>query len=269
MRDKNSAIGVFDSGVGGLTVAREIVCQLPNEKIVYFGDTARLPYGSKSPETIIGYARQIKHFLETKDVKAIVIACNTASAHALEALRENSDIPVIGVIHAGAKTAAETTRNGRIGVIGTSGTIESNIYPKTMTALRPDLTIIQKACPLFVPMAEEGLSEAPITEEVAHLYLDDMRCADVDTLVMGCTHYPLLKPTFAKVMGEGVALVNPAYETAKELKELLIEQDLLAEKKNGNHEYYASDLAYKIKEFAESILPDESINAVKIDITAY
>jgi len=271
MSDK--PIGVFDSGVGGLTVVREIMKQLPGEHIIYFGDTARLPYGSKSKETVIDYARQIKRFLETKDVKAIVIACNTASAHALETLQQEANVPVIGVIHAGAKTATDVTRNGRIGIIGTQGTVESKIYPRSIEKMRPGIQVFQRACPLFVPMAEEGLSEAQITEDVAHMYLDEMIANDVDTLVLGCTHYPLLIPTIKKVMGEHVTLVNPAYETARELKGLLRENGLLNQdecpREDKANEYYASDLAYKIKEFAESILPEEDINAVKVDITKY
>lgn len=267
--NKNKAIGVFDSGIGGLTVVREIMHQLPNERIIYFGDTARLPYGSKSKETIVSFARQIKRFLDTKQVKAIVIACNTASAYALETLEAESDIPVMGVIHAGAKTATEVSGNGKIGIIGTLGTITSEIYPRTMKSMRENVEVIQKACPLFVPMAEEGLSEAKITEEVAHMYLDPMKEAGIDTLVLGCTHYPLLKPTISKVMGENVKLVNPAYETAKELANVLSRNGLIAPNKTGENEYYASDLAYKIKEFAESILQGESINAIKINIDEY
>jgi len=266
---KDAPIGVFDSGIGGLTVVREIMGQLPEEKIIYFGDTARLPYGSKSADTVIGYARQIKNFLLSRYVKAIVIACNTASAHALPTLEKECDIPVVGVIHAGAKAAVEATAGGIIGVIGTQGTISSDIYSTTMKQMRGDITVIQRACPLFVPMAEEGLYDAPITQDVAHMYLDDMRGQGVDTLVMGCTHYPLLVPAIAKVMGEKVTLVNPARETARELKQVLGEKGLLSDKLTGSHEYYASDLAYRVKDFAESILPDQDINAVKIDITQY
>jgi len=270
MQGKNNApVGVFDSGIGGLTVVREIMGQLPEERIVYFGDTARLPYGSKSRETVIGYARQIKNFLLSKEVKAIVIACNTASAHALKTLEKECDIPVIGVIHAGAGAAVRATGNGIIGVIGTQGTVASDIYQATIKEMCGDIRVVQRACPLFVPMAEEGLYEAAITEEVAHMYLDDMREQGVDTLVMGCTHYPLLAPAIGKVMGAGVVLIDPALETARELKEILGSRGLLSEKLSGSNEYYASDLAYRVKDFAESILPDEDINAVKIDITKY
>lgn len=264
-------IGVFDSGIGGLTVAREIMNQLPDEKIIYFGDTARLPYGNKSRETIISYARQIRRFLESRKVKAIVVACNTASAYALDTLCEESEIPVVGMIHAGSKTAAEATRNGNIGVIGTLGTTSSGVYKKMMDSMRPGLNVIQKACPLFVPLVEEGLWDSKITDEVAEMYLAELKKADVDTMVLGCTHYPLLKDTIARVMGDDVRLVNPAYETARELKEILKEEGLLrtGSGESAKHEFYASDLADKMQEFAKSILIGESINTSKIDITEY
>ena len=264
-------IGVFDSGIGGLTVAREIMSQLPDEKIIYFGDTARLPYGNKSQETIIRYSQQIRRFLESKGVKAIVVACNTASAYALETLCEEAKVPVVGMIHAGSKTATEATRNGNIGVIGTLGTTSSGVYKKMMDSMKDGLNVIQKACPLFVPLVEEGLWESRITDEVAEMYLEELRTADVDTMVLGCTHYPLLKDTIAKVMGEKVRLVNPAYETARELKEILKDRGLLKEGdgKAPKHEFYASDLAGKMQEFAKSILIGESVNTSKIDITVY
>ncbi|MDO4938589.1 MAG: glutamate racemase [Lachnospiraceae bacterium] len=273
MRECNAdaPIGVFDSGIGGLTVAREIMSQLPEEKIIYFGDTARLPYGNKSRETIIGYAKQIRRFLESRNVKAIVVACNTASAYALDTLCEDSEIPVVGMIHAGSKVATQVTVNGNIGVIGTSGTTSSGVYKKMMDSLKPGLNVIQKACPLFVPLVEEGLWNSKITDEVARMYLDELKEAQVDTMVLGCTHYPLLKETIARVMGDNVRLVNPAYETARELKEILREEGLL--RVNGGrstgHEFYASDLADKMQEFAGSILTGESINTSKIDITEY
>ena len=255
-KDKNAPIGVFDSGIGGLTVAREIMSQLPDEKIIYFGDTARLPYGSKSQDTIIRYSGQIRRFLESRNVKAIVVACNTASAYALDTISRETDIPVVGMIHAGSRTAAETTRNGCIGVIGTQGTTSSGVYKKTMDSMRPGLNVIQKACPLFVPLVEEGLWEGKITEEVAEMYLGELKAAGVDTMVLGCTHYPLLKNTIARVMGDNVRLVNPAYETARELREILGEEGLLCDRHTADpgHEFFASDLADKMQEFANSIL---------------
>ena len=187
---REDPIGVFDSGVGGLTVAREIMNQLPNENIVYFGDTARVPYGSKSKETIITFSRQISQFLRTKNVKAIVIACNTASAFALDALKQDNDIPIIDVIEPGAKAAAETTKNNKIGVIGTVGTVNSGIYTEYLRRIKPEALVYSRACPLFVPLVEENWLYDSVTIEVAERYLSEIKGYGVDTLVLGCTHYP-------------------------------------------------------------------------------
>ena len=181
---KNSPIGVFDSGVGGLTVAREIMRQIPNEKLVYFGDTARVPYGNKSQETVTRFSEQIVRFLQTHHVKTIVIACNTASAFALETLEKELDIPIIGVVKPGAKAALEVTRNGKIGVIGTEATIGSKIYSKYITQTKADVTIYGKACPLFCPFVEEGLWEDPVTDEIARRYLTELIDIDIDTLIL-------------------------------------------------------------------------------------
>ncbi len=225
--DKNAPVGIFDSGVGGLTVAREIIRQMPGERIVYFGDTARVPYGNKSRETVIRYSRQIIRFLMTKQVKAIVIACNTASAYALDTVEREFDIPIIGVIRAGALTAVRATRNGKIGVIGTEGTIGSGIYTEVMKQMNPDIEVTGKACPLFVPLVEEGLLHDSVTDEIASRYLSVLKGRFIDTLVLGCTHYPLLRSTVGRIMGGDVTLVNPAYETALELKALLEERGLV------------------------------------------
>lgn len=229
VQDKNlleMPIGVFDSGMGGLTVMREIMRQIPNEKVIYFGDTARVPYGSKSKETVTRFSRQIVRFLQSKQVKAIVVACNTASAYALNDLEREIDIPIIGVVKPGAKVAAEVTRNGQVGVIATEGTISSNIYTTYIRQLRPEVQVTGKACPLFVPLVEEGLWQDPVTDEIAKRYLSSLIDTGIDTLILGCTHYPLIRSTVAKVMGDHVTLVNPAYETARELKELLMEKGL-------------------------------------------
>lgn len=267
---KYAPIGVFDSGVGGLTVAREIMRQLPQERLIYFGDTARVPYGSKSRETITRYSRQIIHFLQTKGVKAIVVACNTASAFALEQVRPELDIPIIGVVKPGAKVAAETTRNGKIGVIGTEGTIGSQIYTKTIHEHNPDAEVIGKPCPLFVPLVEEGWLKDPITVEIARRYLDSFLQSDIDTLIMGCTHYPLLRSTLRGILGDKVNLVNPAYETAQGLKTLLLEQDLMNDGRGNTeglqYQFYVSDAAEKFKNFANSILPCEIEEAQLIHI---
>lgn len=270
--DREAPVGVFDSGVGGLTVAREIMRNLPAEKIVYFGDTARVPYGSKSKETVLRYSRQIIHFLEEQKVKAIVIACNTASAFALDEIQKELEIPILGVIESGAVVAAKETRNKRVGVIGTVGTIGSGIHQEYLKKLDPEITVIGKACPLFVPLVEEGWLKDPVTMEVARRYLRELQEQDVDTLILGCTHYPLIRSIVREIMGEGVRLVNPAYETALELKRLLEEmdiQDLGSEQEEFPYRFFVSDLAEKFQDFANSILPYNVKRTQKIDIEKY
>lgn len=269
----NAPIGVFDSGVGGLTVAREIMRQLPDERIVYFGDTARVPYGSKSPETITRYSRQIVRFLQTQQVKAIVIACNSVSACSLEALKEETELPIIDVVRPGAKTALETTRNGKIGVIATEATVSSGIYKRYIEESDKSVSTISKACPLFVPLVEEGLWEDPVTDEIARRYLSDLIDRDIDTLILGCTHYPLIRSTVGRIMGEKVSLVNPAYETARALKLLLEKKGLESEKKPGPgtelYRFFVSDAADKFKKFANSILPYGILSAKVINIEEF
>lgn len=263
-------IGVFDSGVGGLTVVKEIMNQIPGESIIYFGDTARLPYGSKSKETVITYTRQIIRFLMGKGVKALVIACNTASAFALETVKEEVDIPIIGVVKPGAKVAAQTSKNGNIGVIGTEGTIQSGIYTEFLSKTNPNVKVFGKACPLFVPLVEEGLIDDPVTLEMARRYISDLLKYDIDTLVLGCTHYPLLRKTIRKIVGEKIALVNPAYETARTLNKVLIEKGLENDKiLKKDHKFYVSDGAEKFKKFANSILPCEVVETRDINIENY
>lgn len=260
-------IGVFDSGVGGLTVVKEIMNQVPGETIIYFGDTARVPYGSKSQKTVITYTRQIIRFLMGNGVKAIVIACNTASAFALETVKAEFDIPIIGVVKPGAKMAAKSTRNGRIGVIGTEGTIQSGIYNEFLSKTNPKLQVFGKACPLFVPLVEEGLIDDPITFEIAKRYIDVLLEKQIDTLVLGCTHYPLLRGTIRKVVGDDVVLVNPAYETAKSLIEVLKDHDLMNDNvPKLNHKFYVSDGAEKFRNFANTILPCEVMETKDINI---
>ncbi|MBE5893103.1 MAG: glutamate racemase [Lachnospiraceae bacterium] len=270
---KDAPIGVFDSGVGGLTVAREIMRQMPNEKIIYFGDTARVPYGSKSKETVTRYSKQIARFLLSFQVKTIVVACNTASAYARDELEQEVDIPVLGVVKPGARTAVDVTRNGKIGVIATEATIGSHMYNKYITELNKDVTIYEKACPLFVPLVEEGLWQDPVTDEIAKRYLSELIDLDIDTLIMGCTHYPLIRSTLGRIIGEEVTLVNPAYETAMELKRLLAEQDLLNDQppKLGENQYqfYVSDGAEKFKRFANSIIKYGILSAKTIQIEDY
>lgn len=265
-----SAIGVFDSGVGGLTVTKEIMNQLPKEQIIYFGDTARVPYGSKSKETVTMYSRQIIRFLQTKNVKAIVIACNTASAFALETVKKEVDIPIIGVVKPGAKAAAETTRNGNIGVIATEGTIRSGIYNEFLGEIRPDLRVFGKACPLFVPLVEEGWINDPITKEIVMRYTEELVYKDIDTLILGCTHYPLLRKVIRQVVGDEIELVNPAYETARTLKQVLEEEGLLSEEvKTPEHSFFVSDGAEKFRDFANTILPCEIIETKDVNIKTF
>ncbi len=271
--DAGAPIGVFDSGVGGLTVAREIMRQMPNEKIIYFGDTARVPYGNKSKDTVTRFSQQIVRFLKTFDVKTIVVACNTASAYALEELEKESDIPIIGVVKPGAKAACEVTKNGKIGVIATKATISSGIYNQYITELNEDVTIYGKACPLFVPLIEEGLWIDPVTDEIAKRYLNELIDLDIDTLIMGCTHYPLIRSTLGRIIGEDVNLVNPAYETALELKELLQEKGLLNPKSptlgENQYQFYVSDTAKEFQTFANSIIKYGILSAKTVNIEKY
>ena len=270
---KEDPIGVFDSGVGGLTVAREIMRQIPNEKIIYFGDTARVPYGSKSKETVTRFSEQIVRFLCTFQVKTIVVACNTASAYALNELEQDIDIPIIGVLKPGAKAAMEATENGRIGVIATEATIGSGMYNQYIKELNEKVTIYGKACPLFVPLIEEGLWEDPVTDEIARRYLTELIDIDIDTLILGCTHYPLIRSTLGRIVGGKVTLVNPAYETARELKEMLGEMSLLNDEEPGlgsnRYQFYVSDKAEKFVRFANSIIKYGILSAKTVHIEDY
>lgn len=270
---RNRPVGVFDSGVGGLTVAREIMRQLPNERIVYFGDTARVPYGNKSRETIIKFSRQIVRFLQTQQVKAIVVACNSASAYALEVLEKEVDVPIIGVIKSGARAAINATKNGKIGVIATEATIGSGIYNRYIKANDSNSIVLGKACPLFVPLVEEGLWEDPVTDEIAKRYLAELIDVGIDTLILGCTHYPLIRSTVGRIMGPDVALVNPAYETAHELKGLLKDMGLESEHRPGLgtelYRFFVSDAADKFQKFANSILTYGILSAKVINIEEY
>ena len=272
MLKNNSPIGVFDSGVGGLTVAREIMKEIPSEKIIYFGDTARVPYGGKSKDTVTKYTRQIIRFLKTHDVKALVIACNTMSAYALEEVEKEIDIPIIGVVKPGARVAARVTKNKRIGVIATDGTINSGMYGRFLSNIDSDITVYGKACPLFCPLVEEEMLDDPVTDEMARRYLKELIEKDIDTLILGCTHYPLLMPAISKITGEDVRLVNPAHETAIGLKDMLADRNLFADEsymKNNNHDFYVSDAAEKFRLFASRILNDDTLQTSKVDIEKY
>lgn len=263
----NRPIGVFDSGIGGLTVLKEIVEQLPGEDIVYFGDTARIPYGTRSKETVIKYFFQSVRFLLTKEIKAIVIACNTASALAMEEAQKVFEIPIIGVIEPGAKAAVSTTKNSTIGVIGTEGTINSGSYQRKIRKLLPSAEIIGISCPLFVPIVEEGWESTDVAYITAQKYLLEIKEHNVDSLVLGCTHYPALRYTLNKVLGDKVTLVNPAYETAKATKAMLKEQNLLSQKLDGgSSNFFVSDDPEKFKRIGGNILRKEIASVQKVNI---
>jgi len=237
------AIGIFDSGVGGLTVLKEVVRALPQEDTIYLGDTARVPYGTKSPETVIRYSRQIAAYLLSRDIKLLVVACNTASAVALSTLQKELPIPVVGVIEPGARRAAAVTRSGRVGVIGTAGTVKSSAYTKAIKRINRDIHVVTRACPLFVPLAEEGWVDNEVARLTARLYLSDLKDEGVDTLVLGCTHYPILKEVIGEVMGDEVTLVDSARETARTVAQILGERGLLRpEGEVGNHHYFVTDI---------------------------
>jgi glutamate racemase len=263
----DAPVGIFDSGIGGLTVAREVMRQLPAEATVYFGDTARVPYGPKSPDTVRRYSHEIGGWLLHEGVKAIVVACNTATAHALDMLRAECPVPVVGVVEPGARAAVAATRTGRIGVIGTLGTIRSGAYERAIRALQPRVEVFATPCPLLVPLVEEGWLDHQATRLVAHEYLDAMRERDVDTLVLGCTHYPLLKPLLADVMGPEVRLIDSAEETAAETGRVLAGCGLTAARDGtGAHRFVASDAPDHFSRMAQRFLgtPLERVETVTL-----
>lgn len=235
-------IGIFDSGIGGLTVTRALFERLPAEATIYFGDTARVPYGPKSPETVRRYSAEILDWLLGQGVKAVVVACNTSSAHALAGLQKASTVPVIGVIEPGARAAVQVTRGGLIGIIGTAGTIRSEAYPRAIRALLPAARIEQMPCPLFVPLVEEGWFDHAATKLIGHQYLDPLTAHGLDTLVLGCTHYPLLKPLLHDLLGSEVHLIDSAEATARAVAAMLDSEGLSAPAgKTGRHRFVVSD----------------------------
>jgi glutamate racemase len=260
----SAPVGVFDSGIGGLTVAHEVIRQLPHESVLYFGDTARVPYGPKSPDTVRRYSREIAGFLRDQGVKSIVIACNTATAHALTVLRDEFDMPVIGVVEPGARAAVSVTTGGRIGVIGTVGTIKSGAYERAIRALNPDVFITARACPLFVPLVEEGWTNHEATRLIAREYLEPLVAADIDTLVLGCTHYPLLKPLLREVLGPDVRLIDSAEETAAETARTLAAAQLAAPgDTEPAYRFVASDDPLQFLQLGQRFLGD-TIEGVEI-----
>ena len=255
------AIGVFDSGVGGLTVLKEIMSLLPGEDLLYLGDTARVPYGTKSAATVEQYALEAAAFLVDQGVKLLVVACNTASAVALPALRQRFRLPVIGVIEPGAKRAAGS-RNRRIGVIGTEGTINSGRYAEAIRQLLPDAQVVSVACPLFVPLAEEGWAEHEVARLTAREYLQPLAAAQIDTLVLGCTHYPLLRKTLQQVLGPQVRLVDSAAETALEVAELFRAQGLARPEHGGRRAFFVTDVPTRFERVGQAFL-GEQLGAVR------
>lgn len=248
-------IGIFDSGIGGLTVVRAVKELLPNESIIYFGDTGRVPYGNKSKSTITEYSLQITRFLEEKGVKMIVIACNTATAHALEDVVRHTKLPVVGVVEPGARAAIKKTKSKRIGVIGTQGTINSKAYNHAIGVLDPTAEVFGQACPLFVPLAEEGWFDHPATRLIIREYLKPLEIKHIDTLVMGCTHYPLLRSAIERELFDSIAIVDSAEEIASEVKKVLKEHSILTtSKEKPAYSYFVSDLNYRFKELGQSFL---------------
>lgn len=247
-------IGVFDSGIGGLTVLKELLDHLPGESFVYFGDTARVPYGTKSGETVRRFSRENVEFLLERGVKSVVVACNTASAEALGMLQREFPVPIVGVIEPGVRAAAQASRNGRIGVIGTAATIRSGAYQAGIALHRGEADVTAAPCPLFVPLAEEGWVDHRVTDMVAREYLQEFRDRGVDTLVLGCTHYPLLKPVIGRVMGAGVRLVDSAVETAREMKRVIHSRDIAGGTGNGHFTVVLSDTSPTFEEIARRFL---------------
>lgn len=234
-------IGVFDSGIGGLTAVRELFRRLPSESIVYFGDTARLPYGNKSKETVTRFSLEIAAFLVRHDVKCVVVACNTASSHALAELEQRLSVPIVGVIDPAARAAVAASPRGRIGVVGTLATVGSGAYANAIHRLRPDADVHARACPLFVPLVEEGWLDHRVTRLVAEEYLAELRAADLDSLILGCTHYPLLAPLLADLMGPRVRLIDSGAEAARATEALLEQRGALAPRREPEHRFFLSD----------------------------
>ncbi len=265
MSSRDDAIGIFDSGVGGLTVVHALLEALPREHLVYLGDTGRYPYGTKSAETVTRYSIENVDFLVAKGVKMLVVACNTASAVALDALAGRFELPIVGVIEPGARAAVARTRNGRVGVIGTEATIASGAYTSALRALQPGLEIYTRACPLLVPLAEEGWVEGPIPRAVAETYLATLQKSGIDTLVLACTHYPLLRPVIEEVMGEKVRLVDSAEETARAVAALLETHGLARRRGNGSTGFFVTDVPDRFVRIGQRFLGARVESAVRLE----
>jgi glutamate racemase len=259
-------IGVFDSGLGGLTVARALRQKLPNEDILYFGDTARVPYGVKSPETVIRFARECFTFLIRRRIKLLVVACNTASALALPVLEESLNIPCVGVILPGVAAALRSNRGGPIGVVGTEATIGSGAYKNGLEAKAPRISVVQNPCPLFVPLAEEGWTEGEIPEKVARHYLAPLLAHHIDTLILGCTHYPMLRDVISHVVGDEIQLVDSAEETSRATAAMLGSLSLLnPQQDTGKLQAYVSDSVERFKRIGGAFLGESLDSAAIVD----
>jgi glutamate racemase len=264
---KSNPIGVFDSGIGGLTVVKQIKSFLPNENIVYFGDTARVPYGSKSNATVIEYALQDAQFLLKKNVKLIVVACNTVSSVALQVLRDKINLPIIGMITPGAKMALKETANNKIGVIGTYATVNNKAYSKEIKKFDKKSKVFEKACPLFVPFAEEGWLNTEATKLVAKEYLKELKEKEIESLILGCTHYPLLHDVIQEAIGDKVKLIDSGIAASFEVREHLQARNLLNDSAaKGEDLYFVSDLPEKFRTVAELFLGKKIQHLQKIDL---
>ena len=253
---QHQAIGIFDSGVGGLTVCHELIRRLPAENLIYLGDTARVPYGTKSPATVTQYALEAATFLCAQGIKLLVVACNTASAVALPELRRHCGLPVVGVLEPGAR-AAVAGGGRRVGVIGTEGTVNSGSYNLALQALAPGVEVFATACPLFVPLAEEGWASHPVTRQIAAEYLGPLLERNIDTLVLGCTHYPLLKEAIGEVTGTNINLVDSAEATALEVGELLRREGLSAPPGRGERRFFVTDVPTRFRRIGGDFLGEE------------
>jgi glutamate racemase len=265
--NRERPIGIFDSGVGGLTVVKQVLNELPNENIIYFGDTARVPYGTKSRETITHFAMQDVRFLLSFDVKMIIVACNSVSSNSIDILKRKFEVPVIGVIEAGAEAACYYSKQKKIGIIGTDATVESNAYERHIREKCRAELIYSRSCPLFVPLAEEGFTEGEIPEKIANKYLEHFKDIEVDTLVLGCTHYPLLAGIIQKIMGNNVKLIDPGIEVSKKVRNILNINDMYNDSVyKGEVKYYLSDIPRRFEKVAENFLGGPISSVIKIVI---
>lgn len=264
---KNRPIGIFDSGLGGLTVFKEIKKLLPAEDIVYFGDTARVPYGTKSRQTVIKFSVQNADFLVSLNVKMIIVACNTSSSFSLPVLKKRYKIPVIGVIEPGARKAAGVTKKMKVGVIGTKATVSSNVYEKEIKKINPKIKIISASCPLFVPLVEEGWLKEDVTKKIARQYLNSLKKENIDTIVLGCTHYPLLKSTIRGVLGGDVRLIDSATQTAMAVKKIINEKNIYNQRKGrGKYRFYVSDEPELFRKVGSGFLGSRIACIKKVDV---